>query len=344
MKIVYGIQATGNGHISRSRELVRELRLQGHDVRCVFSGRTAAELWGVDEFQPFTVLKGLTFAFNKGRVQMLRTARQLDLPQFYRDIFAMDLRGVDLVLSDYEPVTARAAKLRGVPSMGVGHQYAFQHPIPKVRAFSPDSVIMRSFAPVSIPVGLHWHHFACPILPPIIPRLKPAPGGNGTIIVYLPFEDPARVAEFLAWFSRYRFAVFTNAKFARLPGNVEHRPLSREGFLHELRACSGVISNAGFELASEALSLGKKLLVKPLAGQLEQLSNGLALEKAGLGRTMRTLDAAALAEWLAAPGIAPVRYPDVAHGVASWISGGDWQDVPGLARSLWAQSSFPMTA
>ena len=343
MKIVYGIQATGNGHISRSRELVRELRTLGHDVRCVFSGRPAGELWGVDEFQPFTVRKGLTFAFNQGRVQVMRTAMHLDLPQFYRDIFALDLRGVDLVLSDYEPVTARAAKLRGIPSMGVGHQYAFRHPIPRVRAFSPDSIVMRSFAPVAIPVGLHWHHFGCPVLPPIIPQMQPAAAaGNGIIVVYLPFEESAVVAEFFGAFAGHRFMVFTPAQSAALPGNVTFQPLSREGFLRELRACSGVVSNAGFELAGEALSLGKKLLVKPLAGQLEQLSNALALEQAGLGRSMRTLNPAAVGAWLAAPGIAPVVYPDVARGVAYWISGGDWQDVAGLARALWAQSSFPM--
>ncbi len=314
------------------------------DCGCVFSGRPASELWGVEEFRPFTVLKGLTFAFDKGRIKAGRTAMQLDLPRFYRDIFSLDLRGVDLVLSDYEPVTARAAKLRGVPSMGIGHQYAFLHPVPKARAFSPDSLIMRSFAPVSIPVGLHWHHFDCPILPPIIPRMKPAGGENGIVVVYLPFEDSLCVAEFLAGFSRYRFAVFTNAKPERLPGHVEFRPLSREGFLRELHACSGVVSNAGFELAGEALSLGKKLLAKPLAGQLEQLSNGLALEKAGLGRTMRTLDAGAMAEWLALPSRPPITYPDVACGVARWITGGDWTNVADLARTLWAQSSFPMTA
>jgi uncharacterized protein (TIGR00661 family) len=45
-----------------------------------------------------------------------------------------------------------------------------------------------------------------------------------------------------------------------------------------------VICGAGFELAGESLQLGKKLLVKPLKGQFEQLSNALALEKASTGK------------------------------------------------------------
>ena len=51
-----------------------------------------------------------------------------------------------------------------------------------------------------------------------------------------------------------------------------------------------MICGAGFELAGESLQLGKKLLVKPLKGQFEQLSNALALEKLQLARIMRRLD------------------------------------------------------
>ena len=33
MKILYGVQATGNGHISRSREVIRNLKNMGQDVQ-----------------------------------------------------------------------------------------------------------------------------------------------------------------------------------------------------------------------------------------------------------------------------------------------------------------------
>lgn len=72
-----------------------------------------------------------------------------------------------------------------------------------------------------------------------------------------------------------------------------------------LAGCRGVISNAGFELASEALTLGKKLLVKPLGGQFEQLTNGKTLEMMGLATLMDVLDANLVRTWLdsASPGL-----------------------------------------
>ena len=39
MKILFGVQTTGNGHISRSRELIRELKEIGHDVWVILSCR-----------------------------------------------------------------------------------------------------------------------------------------------------------------------------------------------------------------------------------------------------------------------------------------------------------------
>ena len=84
-------------------------------------------------------------------------------------------------------------------------------------------------------------------------------------------------------------------------GNLHIRPFLKEGFKRDLATCNGVVSNAGFELPSEALSLGKKLLVKPLGGQLEQISNATALAKLGLGFTTETLDSVLIAEWLTKP-------------------------------------------
>ena len=49
--------------------------------------------------------------------------------------------------------------------------------------------------------------------------------------------------------------------------------------LKDLKESEGIITNAGFETPSEALSMGKKVFVKPLKGQFEQLSNAKALKQ-----------------------------------------------------------------
>ena len=50
MKILYGVQATGNGHISRSREVIRQLKDMGHDVQVILSGRDPSLLWEMETF------------------------------------------------------------------------------------------------------------------------------------------------------------------------------------------------------------------------------------------------------------------------------------------------------
>ena len=55
MNILYGINATGNGHISRSRITISELKKRGHNVTVLFSGRKPEDFFDVDEFKPFAV-------------------------------------------------------------------------------------------------------------------------------------------------------------------------------------------------------------------------------------------------------------------------------------------------
>ncbi len=80
MKILYGVQATGNGHISRSREVIRNLKNLGHDVRVILSGRDPSLLWDMEVFEPFDAFRGLTFITARGEVKYFATACNLVLP------------------------------------------------------------------------------------------------------------------------------------------------------------------------------------------------------------------------------------------------------------------------
>lgn len=113
------------------------------------------------------------------------------------------------------------------------------------------------------------------------------------------------------------------------------RPFSRPGFLSDLVECNGLICNAGFELAREALYLGKRVLVKPIAGQMEQASNALAICRLNIGMTMKALNPEQLTLWLNSPALAPMDYPNVASILAQWIENGRWEEIEGLARYVW---------
>lgn len=340
MKILYGVQATGNGHITRARSLAPELAHLGAQVDYLFSGRPGDQLFDMAPFGTYQLRHGLTFCVRQGRMDYLRTARQARLQRLRRDIRSLDTRQYDLVLTDFEPVTAWAAKMQGTPSIGLGHQYAFAHRIPR----AADSLLARGvlgwFAPARVTLGLHWHHFNAPILPPLI-DLAATEGQVAVspeqVLVYLPFDDSAAVMALLRTQTTHQFHMFCGDVKPGQYGNVHVHPFGRDSFQQRLRQCASVLSGAGFELTSEALQLGKRIMVKPTRGQMEQMSNARALEVLGLGRVLERLEAGQLSDWLQHGQRAQIIYPDVARAIAEWIMAGDWHRREALVTELWSE-------
>lgn len=339
MRILFGIQGTGNGHVSRSTQVVHYLKTLGGSVDVCFSGCGPDKVFDRSVFEPVGFFKGFTFSFHDGRISVPDTVRGFDFRAYARDVLGLDTRSYDLVITDFDPVTAMAARISRVPSIGIGHQYAFLYDIPIAETQPMDRLIMRCFAPADYPLGFHWHHFNQPIVPPVIPthvRPKGRPD-PGLVLVYLPFETRGRIRDLVSGFTDFRFSVYggDNRNTLETEGNIIWHPFSKASFFDDLAACSGVICNAGFELPSEALFLGKKLLVKPLKGQFEQASNALALEVLNLGAAMPELETSRVKQWLELKQ-GPVRnYPDVAKAIAQWILSGDWADTSRLVAGTW---------
>jgi uncharacterized protein (TIGR00661 family) len=230
VRILYGVQATGNGHITRSREVIRALRSAGHDVLVLFSGRASDRFWDIEDLRPYVIRPGLTFTAVGGRIRYVDSARNLRLLQCYRDIRSFDVSDIDLVLSDFEPLSVRIAKQFGLTSIGIGHQYAFLHPVPAPRGHWLGRSITRWFAPVDVPIGLHWHHFGHPILPPIVPHFSTSDSIPGKVLIYLPFESEEDLIDMVSPLVSYEFYIYRDVKAARDEGNIHIRPLSRSGF------------------------------------------------------------------------------------------------------------------
>lgn len=335
MRILYGIQATGNGHLARARALVPELRKAGMEIDFVFSGRPRQQLFNMEVFGPdYRCLRGLTFVTEKGRLNPGKTLTRNRPAEFLRDVQAMNLDAYDLVLTDFEPVTAWAARKQNKTSIAISHQSAFVHDVPKVPGNYAARTLMSSFAPATHQIGLHWHHFNQPVLPPLIESMTPTAAIPGKILVYMGFEALDEILHLLQPFACHRFVVYSQVAAPLQRGHIRVEPLSYEGFHRDLRDCSGVISNAGFELASECIMLGKKLLVKPLHGQYEQLCNARALELLQRGTVMHSMDRHQLQKWLQQPLPEAVPYPNIAGSLARWLKQGDYQDTSQLLQ-MW---------
>jgi uncharacterized protein (TIGR00661 family) len=338
MKVLYGVQATGNGHITRARIMARALAAENIEVDWIFSGRAANAFFDMEIFGRYRLFRGLTFVTRHGKVDYPRTLLKSDLLQLRRDINALDVSRYDLVISDFEPVSAWAAKKSAKTSLGISHQSAFLHPIPTEGANLFTRAFMRFFAPVSQPVGLHWHHFQQPILPPMVENTGHKCSINPSeILVYLPFASLEDFLPALHSLTHCQFHVFHNDFSAEnLPDHIHLHPLSRDHFQQRLHQCEGVICSAGFELPSEALQLGKKLLIQPVGGQMEQQSNALALQQLGYAQVAQSLDTTDIQTWLANPQPEAKHFPDVAAALAAWIKQPDRIPLACLTNTLWS--------
>ena len=194
------------------------------------------------------------------------------------------------------------------------------------------------FAPAKYALGLHWHHFNQPILPPIIDEAEHnADTEANKVLVYLPFEDQQQVIGLLKPLTEFQFCLYGPGLAKAAIGHIHTHPPALHAFKADLARCSHVLSNAGFELISEALQLQKHIMVKPLQGQMEQQSNALALQQLKLASRTDSLSTGIIAKWLNEKqrhGI--VNYPNVASAICNWLL----QDTPGdvntLSKTLWS--------
>jgi uncharacterized protein (TIGR00661 family) len=341
VKILYGVQGTGNGHLSRARAMSAAFRNSGTEVDYLFSGRPRERFFDMDCFGDFRHREGFTFVNIDGRVDYVRTLLRNRYLRFVRDILSLDVSAYDLILTDFEPVSAWAGRLRGKRVISMGHQPAFDYAVPVANRDLRSSLVMRFFAPGSPRIGMHWDRFGAPLLPPLVDAGPAAIEQiDRKVLVYLPFETQERVHALLAQLPDFEFFVYAPGNRYEQRGNLRLRPTSLAGFRADLHDCAAVLCNAGFELSSECLALGKRLLVKPQGRQMEQASNALALRKLGYGSAIESLDLGAVRDWLTRTAPAPrIVYPDVASALVAWFEAGDFrpQALASLADRLWRE-------
>lgn len=339
MKILYGVQGTGNGHITRARVMLPALKAAGCEVDFIFSGRARDAYFDMDMFGDYRSFKGFSFSTFQGAVRWGKTILEASPLRFLKDLKGLKLKHYDLVLTDFEPITAWAAKLQGVPSVGLAHQYALCYPIPGTEKAPLLAQGLKTFAPAKHYLGVHWAHYDAPIIPPLISMSHEQSSSLGDyVLVYLPFEELEDIVPWLHSVPEQRFIVFCKINEERTDKNITLKPLSRTQFPIDLAGSAGVICNTGFGLCSEAMVLGKKILTKALDKQVEQFSNGRILEDLGRACVFEQFNVGTLEQWLKLPNHQRAIFPEVAPTVAEWLVKQNYEDTDSLLNSLWAQT------
>ena len=282
MKILYGIQCTGNGHITRSIKIISKLKEMGHQVDIVLSGKNSAKKFPFDVKYTFN---GFTF-FNtqNGGIDYLKTFMSFHIGNFIKDI-NLNVNIYDKVITDFEPVTAWACKIQGKKCYGVSNQYSFlSKNTPRDGNSFIGNTILNWMAPVDVAIGLHFKNYDNFIYQPIINDdiIKYKPNDSGHYTTYLPYYGLSKILDELGTFKQTFHIFHGDVNSIYRFKNCLIYPLDKETFFNSFMTSHGVISNAGFQTTSEALYMSKKLMAIPLKGQYEQENNVKALKEIGI--------------------------------------------------------------
>jgi len=313
MKILYAIQGTGNGHISRAREIVPLLQQYG-EVDLLISG-TQAE---VSLAQPLKYkFHGFSFVFGtKGGVDNWATFKIMNLPQLWRDMHSLPLSQYDLVINDFEPVSAWACRLQKIPSVSLSHQCSFVSPnTPRPEKWNYAEWIFKYYSPTTYHIGFHFERYADFIHTPVIrSEIRNMETSNlGHYSVYLPAYDDKILFKHLSKAKDVEWQIFSKRqKTPFREGNVQILPVNNEGFNKSLASCTGLLTGGGFEGPAEALFLQKKVLMIPMTGQYEQRCNALAASRLGVPVVDEIDDSfdARISNWIKDDKIIRVNFPD----------------------------------
>jgi len=290
MKILYAIQGTGNGHFSRAIALLPTLSQRG-EVDVLISGNQSQLSF------PSSIryhCYGLTFVSSaKGGIDILKTIKGLKPLRFLKEVWALPVEDYDLVISDFEPVSAWACKLKRVTCIELSHQAAVRAVgSPQTPLWFPvGRWVIRNYCPTKLRVGFHFEQFTENTFYPIIRQeiLNANPVKGSHTLVYLTAFNRGFLKTFFSQVPG-TFKIYSkDIKQIETVENLVFCPLGTDDFLTDLISANGVICGAGFELPAEALYLNKKLLVVPYANHFEQHCNAQALKQLGV-RVLFELD------------------------------------------------------
>jgi uncharacterized protein (TIGR00661 family) len=232
--------------------------------------------------------KGLSFYFGKkGGIDFIKTFKNNSSKRVMREIKEFPVEKYDLVINDFEAITAWACHKRDVPCIALSHQYALLSPrAPRPKHFDPVGTwFLNNYAPVKEGVGFHFASYEETIFTPVIRERirKIKPTDNGHYTVYLPAYDDKKMVKLLLKFPGIKWQLFS--KHTNKPyhiGKLSVYPVNNEAFSISMASAHGVFCGAGFETPAEALYLKKKFLVVPMKNQYEQHFNAASLKQMGV--------------------------------------------------------------
>jgi len=294
--ILYGVNGEGAGHSTRAKEVLTHLRKRGHTLHVASFDRGLRNL--SSDFE-VTEIFGFRIAYVNNRVRYKRTiARNLmTMPQAAKSVNQLkDLIAnwkIDLVITDFEPLTCHVAHGLGLPIVSIDNQHCLTNAVVSYpRQYRRDAAATKLVTRLMTPHAdayLVISFFLAPVkkqntflFPPLLRQeiLEALPTQEEYVLVYV--TSPAPVLAKMLSTIRGRFIAYGFGREGE-EGNIVYKKPSLEGFLRDLAGTKAIIANSGFSLVTEALHLGKPYLAVPVEHQFEQIFNAYWLQKSGYG-------------------------------------------------------------
>ncbi len=323
MKILFAIQGTGNGHLSRARDIIPILQ-KNHEVDLLISGSQA------DVELPYSVkyrFKGLGFIFgSKGGIDLVETYKKNHIKVLLNEINSLPVEEYDLVINDFEPVSAWACNLKDINCISISHQAAVVNKkSPQPKEFDIiGRAILKNYAPVTAKYGFHFKTYDKNIFTPVIRKQvrEQLVEKKGHYTVYLPAYNDQRILKVLMQCGDVNWQVFSkHNKLLVGYRNITIQPINNDDFIKSIASSEGVLCGAGFETPAEALHMNKKLMVIPMKGQYEQQCNAVALKEMGVPvlKSLKLDNVEKIKDWVENGKIIKVDYPDRTEEIINTI-------------------------
>lgn len=296
MKVLYGINTNGQGHINRSTIFIKELMKDGHEVQVLFAGKKPPKyaydiapvafyrLGIIDMYKDNKVDVPKTLQVNLGSMGKLSKSR--------RDLLDIaNSEKYDVIFTDFEPISSVIGRILKIPVVCIDHQQSIFHP---ANEEAPAKYYVKSGMKLAIRLMLPYYshcfsidfvneikvvdnHSLYPLIwKPEFNNLKITYENHN--LVYFPRHDKEEIIKVLSAFPDETYYVYgfnTDEKI----NNIIFKKTSRDGFLQDLVSCKRVISNAGFNLGWETCIAKKNIWMIPHTNNFEQLSNAYRLKK-----------------------------------------------------------------
>ena len=294
MKILFGVQTEGNGHITQCIATKQYLQSQGIEVTTAFAAKKKRGLpkYFTDEFNVIDY-DGFDFVFdNEGRVVIWKTIlnNTFELPRlivsFIKICTIIQKEKPDVIFNYYEPLVGLTALFfKNIKYVSFGHQYAMDSVIyPRINGYIVQKLFLSIINKITsirakiVAVSYYEFNDATMIVSPPILRdesYNVSDKKEDFVLVYLMNED--MLPQLISQAKKYpdiNIQCFTKLtkQYDELP-NLKLFNLDGKLFQEKMKVCKSVVCSGGFETSAEAIYQNKPLLMIPMPNHYEQHAN-----------------------------------------------------------------------